>query len=65
MAKRGKRFLNLKEEFEAHPFHEVSEHRREIQNFIWVLERNFDLLKDLTENVAEDFLPSRGQSIWQ
>lgn len=54
MTERGERFLGLKKELEEHVFYEVSQHHTDINNALWVLRRNFDLLRDFTEDVAED-----------
>lgn len=54
MTEQGERFLNLKQEIENHSFYEVSERRSNIQNALWILRRNFDLLEKFVEDVAED-----------
>ncbi|WP_336328809.1 hypothetical protein [Halovenus sp. HT40] len=54
MTGNGERFLELKDNLESHPFIEISKHRDDITDNLWTLRRNFDLLKDFTEDVAED-----------
>jgi hypothetical protein len=54
MTEDGERFLDLKQELEDNPFYQVSERRSNIENALWILRRNFDLLEKFVEEVAED-----------